>query len=229
MSRFIAPFLAVALSASVIEFASSRPSAAACLNSDCSLFDPRTATSFTGLKFQASTNASPANPYTRVRVLFGVTNILVQNGNPVPFPDLQTSIPIKNVVLRGQGISTAFNWSPVTIIANVQDLNDPVQYRNSGLLALDSTVPDWDSNLNEIDFELDPTSFDVFPEDGVLYYAVQYQSATGDQINTAYGLINPVSRVPGPLPIISLFGAFKYSRSIKRKLLAKRTAFTPQG
>jgi len=101
MKKVALPFVVAFLSA--IDIIHLQPANAACLNLNCSAFDPRTTTEFRSLKFEPGTFTPPVGQdYTRAKVFFGVKNINEQFGSPLSSPPfLDANIFVRNIVLRG--------------------------------------------------------------------------------------------------------------------------------
>jgi hypothetical protein len=222
MKKIALPIIVAFLS--TIDIASAQPSNAACLNLNCSVFDPRTTTQFRNLKFEPGTFTPPGGQeYTRAKVFFGVKNINEQFGSPLSSsPFLDANIFVRNIVLRGPGINDSLAFGNAVVSRNITIDREITQYgTTTNPQSLDNLVATWDTIFSEIDFDINAASFDLIPVGTELYYAVQYESADQAQLNTSFGILFSTSNVPGPLPIFSVLGAFRFSRTLKRKALKK--------
>ena len=170
--------------------------------------------SFTGLTFDTFTTNLPGNiPYEQAQLLFGVTGI--------DFGEENTgSVRFTSIRLSGQGITTTLpGFGAVTIVGGGKgDLNfNPASantYQGPSTAAnLNSSLITWDSSSSVLNFTAQIRNGATASPGARLYYALQYTSAGGNQLNTAFGN-SVIVAVPEPSTYVAaagLLGLFLWS------------------
>ncbi len=192
-----------------------------------------TTNSFTGLTFDTFTGNLPGDiDYSQAQLFFGVTGI--------DFGAEDTeNVRFTSITLSGQGITTTLSgFGNVTIEGGGKgDLNfNPAlvnTYQGPSIAVnLNSTLTTWDSSFNAVNFTAQIRGGATAPPGARLYYALQYTSAGGNQVNTAFGNSVLVA-VPEPSTYVAaagLLGIFLWSsRRHLFKLAGARSSASGSG
>ena len=146
--------------------------------------------SFTGMTFNTFSGNLPANEnYTQAQLLFGVTGA-------TNFRLPSRGILIEGITLSGQGITGSLALADTAIFAN-STAGNANTYVSTEPINLSTPIVTWSSATNVANFTVSTFGGAGIPVGARLYYAVQYTSANGGQLNTAFQNIDLVA-VPEP-------------------------------
>jgi hypothetical protein len=192
---------------------------------------PNTTTTFSGLTFTPGTNSLASPPYTRARLLFGVTGMTGGSDAPPTFG----GIFINQITFSGQGLSGSVSPTPTSfsITRNLTDPSDGLGggYSYTDFVALSPTVESWLPAGNLTGFTAQVYGSASMPVGSRIYYGLQYAD-NGNNLNTSFGnvIITPVPEPSTYAAAAGLLALFLWSsRRHLFKLAGARSSASGSG